>query len=98
MSDPNDPGPGEHYADWRRRVGEVAPYRAAPRTPSPWLLRLDRWLPLRGFAWFRRRIGGVWVHLWAHLMPGSGCEWWHREGIDPPVRVTCKALKREVYL
>lgn len=95
-NDPNSPRPGEHYADWRRRANESL-YRTSPRAPSPWLLWLDRWLPLRDFVWFRRRIGGVWVHLWAHLMPSSGFEWWHREGIDPPVRITCKVLRREVY-
>ena len=72
-------------------------YRAAPDHPPAWVLSLDRALPLRGLAWFRRRVGGVWVRLCAVLVPGAP-EWWHREGIDPPVAVTCNVVDREVYL
>ena len=72
-------------------------YRAAPDHPPAWLLALDRALPLRGFASFRRRMGGVWVRLCAVLVPGAP-EWWYREGIDPPVTVTCNVVDREVYL
>lgn len=71
-------------------------YRAAPKAPPAWLLALDHALPLRGFARFRRRVGGVWVRLCAVLIPGAP-EWWHREGIDPPVAVTCNVVDREVY-
>ncbi len=74
------------------------PYRAPiAGHPRLWLVRLDRCLPLREFRWFRRPVGGVWLRLWAHLLPAGGVEFWHHEGVDEPVLMSTKVLAREVW-
>ncbi len=73
-----------------------APYRSAPNAPPAWLLALDRALSLRGSAWFRRRVGGVWELHAAALIPGAP-ESWHCVGLDRPPRHSIVIVAREVY-
>lgn len=75
----------------------TSPYRTPPRDHSAWLLWLDRYLPLRECRWFRRRVGGAWVLLWAYLLPGGGVEFWHHEGVDRPVVMSTKLLQSEFW-
>ena len=75
----------------------TSPYRTPPRNAPAGLLWLDRFLPLRESQWFRRRVGGSWVRLWAYLLPAGGVEFWHHEGVDGPVRITTKLLQSELW-
>ena len=70
--------------------------RNDPKAPPAWLLALDRALSLRGFAWFRRSLGGAWELHAAPLIPGAP-ESWHRVGLDSSPRHSIVIAAREVY-